>query len=82
MIDCVNENWPECIECGEEFNPKRKELGYNVCLGCGELMRRKRLHTRRSAQHLFSTKVDINTSETKRQQGGRVGKWRLWLKLS
>jgi predicted nucleic acid-binding Zn-ribbon protein len=27
---------PECIECGDEYNPKRKELGYDTCLECGE----------------------------------------------
>ena len=24
-----------CIECGEDYNPKRAELGYRTCLGCG-----------------------------------------------
>ena len=27
---------PECIECGEEFNPKRFDLGYRTCLECGD----------------------------------------------
>ncbi len=31
----VNEKWPQCFDCGEEFNPKRKALGYVHCLGCG-----------------------------------------------
>ena len=26
----------ECIECGEEYNPKRQALGYNTCLECGD----------------------------------------------
>ncbi len=26
---------PECIECGEEYADKRKELGYDTCLKCG-----------------------------------------------
>lgn len=26
-----------CIKCGEEFSEKRKELGYNICLYCGEV---------------------------------------------
>ena len=26
---------PECIECGEHYNPKRKALGYHTCLECG-----------------------------------------------
>ncbi len=25
-----------CVECGDEFNPKRKALGYKLCLECGE----------------------------------------------
>ena len=28
--------WPECEECGDEVNPKRKALGYDTCLTCGE----------------------------------------------
>ena len=27
---------PECIECGEEYNPKRAALGYKTCLDCGQ----------------------------------------------
>ena len=27
---------PECDECGTEFSPKRKQLGYLLCLKCGE----------------------------------------------
>ena len=27
---------PECIECGDSFNPKRRDLGYRVCLECGD----------------------------------------------
>lgn len=25
-----------CTTCGEEYSYKRKELGYNTCLDCGE----------------------------------------------
>ena len=25
----------ECIVCYEPFNPRRLELGYRTCLGCG-----------------------------------------------
>jgi len=32
MID----KWPQCWDCGEEFNPKRKALGYEHCLSCGD----------------------------------------------
>ena len=36
MISLDKCSWPQCFECGEEFNPKRKELGYEYCLDCGE----------------------------------------------
>jgi len=26
----------ECANCGEEFSDKRKELGYDLCLSCGD----------------------------------------------
>ena len=30
-----------CENCGEEFDPRRLALGYNVCLPCGELIARE-----------------------------------------
>ena len=27
---------PQCWDCGEEFSPKRKALGYEYCLECGD----------------------------------------------
>jgi len=27
---------PECVECGEDYNPKRRSLGYQTCLECGD----------------------------------------------
>ncbi len=27
---------PECIECGDPFNPRRLALGYYTCLECGD----------------------------------------------
>lgn len=26
----------ECIECGDDYNPRRFELGYLTCLECGD----------------------------------------------
>lgn len=26
----------ECTECGDNFNPRRYDLGYHVCLVCGD----------------------------------------------
>lgn len=31
----ASEDWPECVECGDWFPPKRQELGYETCLSCG-----------------------------------------------
>jgi hypothetical protein len=27
---------PECVECDEEYNPRRFDLGYRTCLECGD----------------------------------------------
>ena len=32
---------PQCFDCGEEFSPKRKALGYEYCLECGETYAQK-----------------------------------------
>jgi predicted nucleic acid-binding Zn-ribbon protein len=41
----------ECIKCGEEYNYRRKELGYATCLGCGERSAR-RISARRTQDSL------------------------------
>ena len=41
MLDYDKVDWPECVECGEEFHPRRKELGYHVCLDCGDAKAQK-----------------------------------------
>jgi hypothetical protein len=28
--------YEECVECGDEFPTARRQLGYRVCLFCGE----------------------------------------------
>lgn len=30
----LDECWPECCDCGEEYNPRRAALGYDYCLAC------------------------------------------------
>lgn len=30
-----------CVDCGEEVEPRRRALGYLVCLGCGERQARQ-----------------------------------------
>ena len=28
--------WSECAQCGDEYPSARRELGYKLCLWCGE----------------------------------------------
>ena len=28
-------NYAECVICGDEYNTRRRELGYYTCLECG-----------------------------------------------
>jgi hypothetical protein len=34
---------PECVECGDEFNPRRYQLGYYTCIECGEEIAQKEI---------------------------------------
>ncbi len=43
----------ECIECGEEYNPKRLALGYSTCLDCGDMHARK-VYTARTKASLHA----------------------------
>lgn len=36
---------PKCNSCGEEYNPRRKALGFRTCLDCGESVAQKVVHT-------------------------------------
>mgnify|MGYP001177437894 CR=1 FL=1 len=55
MIDLDSMDWPICSECGEEYHPKRKELGYHVCLECGDAMAQKAIaHKRKCSAPLFN----------------------------
>lgn len=37
-----------CEYCGAEYNPKRLELGYRICLECGEAESKKEADRRKS----------------------------------
>ena len=39
-------NMPECIECGEDYNPRRLALGYRTCLDCGDRSARVTIRSR------------------------------------
>ena len=55
MIDYDLVEWPECRRCGEEYHPKRKELGYQVCLDCGDAAAKKEIaHKRKCSAPLFN----------------------------
>ena len=54
----------ECVKCGEEYNYRRKELGYTTCLECGErsgvriYTGRTRENLREMAPHSFTGSMD------------------------
>ena len=49
------QDWPECATCGDEFNPKRKKLGYNTCLTCGDNEAKKSIaHKKKCTAPLFN----------------------------
>ncbi len=54
----------ECNRCGEEYNYRRRELGYYTCLDCGELSavrvsnERTRENLREMAPNSFTENVD------------------------
>tara|TARA_B100001057_G_C22411177_1_gene779736 strand:- start:155 stop:376 length:222 start_codon:yes stop_codon:yes gene_type:complete len=55
MVDYEIMDWPECRECGEEFHPRRKELGYHFCLECGDAKAQKAIaHKRKCSAPLFN----------------------------
>lgn len=36
---------PICVVCGKTYSIKRKQIGFRVCLGCGDKLARKKKHT-------------------------------------
>ena len=53
MIDIVK--LPECRDCGEEYSPKRKDLGYLVCLSCGDKEAQKSIeHKKKCSAPLYN----------------------------
>ena len=55
MIEYSEANWPQCLECGEEYNPKRKQLGSTTCLGCGDKEAQKSIeHKRKCSAPLYN----------------------------
>ena len=51
----IEQDWPMCLECGEEYNPKRKQLGYTTCLGCGDKEAQKSIeHKRKCSAPLYN----------------------------
>jgi ribosomal protein L37AE/L43A len=35
----------DCVVCGDDIVEGRRELGYNTCLKCGEIISRMKKHT-------------------------------------
>ena len=36
---------PLCKSCGAEYSIKRKQIGFNVCLSCGDKIAKSKKHT-------------------------------------
>ena len=54
-IDYDLMDWPECRECGEEYHPRRKELGYHTCLSCGDKKAQKSIeHKKKCSAPLYN----------------------------
>ena len=54
-IDYDTMDWPECRDCGDEYHPRRKELGYSVCLECGDKKAQKSIaHKKKCSAPLFN----------------------------
>ena len=46
---------PKCSECDAEYHPRRKELGYDTCLECGDVKAQKAIsHKRKCSAPLFN----------------------------
>tara|TARA_B000000557_G_scaffold182817_1_gene149398 strand:- start:772 stop:975 length:204 start_codon:yes stop_codon:yes gene_type:complete len=46
---------PECIDCGEFFDIRRKNLGYRLCLECGDKKAKKDIeHKSKCSAPLFN----------------------------
>ena len=55
MIEHGEANWPQCLECGEEYHPKRKQLGYTTCLKCGDKEAQRTIdHKRKCSAPLYN----------------------------
>jgi len=60
----ANVKYATCINCGEDYNYKRKELGYSTCLDCGGrsanriIRERTRENLREMAPHSFTGSVE------------------------
>jgi predicted nucleic acid-binding Zn-ribbon protein len=53
-----------CIRCGDDYNYKRKQLGYSTCLTCGDrtanriIARRTQQNLREMAPHSYTGSVE------------------------
>ncbi len=55
MIENNKNGWPKCLECKEKYHPRRKQLGYNLCLKCGDSKAQKSiLHKRKCSAPLYN----------------------------
>ena len=57
----------DCFSCGEDVHPKRWQLGYRVCLACGEVMARAVVHTQIPLNKSNYVYVSPSDTETPKQ---------------
>jgi len=54
-FDIDKSGWPECVECSQKYHPRRKDLGYKVCLECGDKKAQKAIsHKKKCSAPLFN----------------------------
>lgn len=51
-----------CIDCGEDYNPARRALGYRTCLECGSPPFRPPVIPMSKSNYVVGTMEDLRTS--------------------
>jgi len=66
----------ECVDCGNEYPDKRLELGYHLCLGCGDIeatVTANKLSKRNMPAYNKGAYMVIGTGNERRQRENVLG---------